>query len=496
VGVYLIGAGPGDPGLLTVRAAELLAAAEVLVHDRLVDERVLALAPASAERHDVGKRPGAPIEQERINSLLVSLGRRHATVVRLKGGDPYVFGRGGEEALALEAAGIEYEVVPGVSSVNAVPAYAGIPLTHRGLSRGYSVVTGHGALEEGESSGVPGGIDWDALGRLGGTIVVLMGVEHRAEIASRLIASGREETTPVAVVENGTLPSQRTIRTTLGELGETDPAAPAVIIIGAVAGLDLSFFERRPLFGWKVAVTRSREQASKMAALLAAAGATTIEAPTIEISPPSDGGLALEEALSRIGEFDWIAFTSANAVRLVFDRLRDARSLGQVKVAAIGRATAGALAERGVLADLVPSLAVGEELAASFGRAPAGGAVLLPQAAAAREALGEGLRRRGWRVEAAEAYRTTRPVADERLLSAVAEADAVTFASSSSVEGFLECYGKEAVPPVVCCIGPVTAAAAEALGLSVDVVAAEASMESLVEGLAARAAGRPPKRPG
>ena len=258
--VYLVGAGPGDPGLVTVRGAELMACAGAVVHDRLVSPAVLRLA-CSAELYDVGKRPGAAadrssagIRQAEINALLTELGRRLDVVVRLKGGDPYVFGRGGEEALALEAAGIEYEVVPGVSAINGVPAYAGIPLTHRGMSASFTVVTGHGA--DGTASGGPAPVDWDALGHLGGTLVVLMGVEHRAEIAARLMAGGRKPSTPVAVVEQGTLPGQRTTRTTLACLGELEAVAPATIVVGEVASLELSWYESKPLFGWRVAVTR------------------------------------------------------------------------------------------------------------------------------------------------------------------------------------------------------------------------------------------------
>jgi uroporphyrinogen III methyltransferase/synthase len=487
--VYLVGAGPGDPGLLTVRAAELIASAGAIVHDRLVDDRVLALAPTGAEQHDVGKSPGGSIRQEEINELLVSLAARHRSVVRLKGGDPYVFGRGGEEALALQQAGVDFEVVPGVSSVNGVLAYAGIPLTHRGLATSYCVVTGHGA--DGSASGGPVPVDWEALARVGGTIVVLMGVAHRAEIAERLIAGGRPPGTPAAVVSHGTGPRQQTIRTTLAGLGSTDPETPAVIVIGDVASLDLAWFEARPLFGWRVVVTRSREQASTVAQLLREAGAEPIEVPTIQIADPADGGVALRDALSRLREFAWVAFASANAVHRVFAEIPDARVLGGVKVAAVGKATAASLATRGVRADLVPPVAVAEELAKAFGpAAPPGSRVLLPQAAGARDALGEGLRRLGYEVEAVEAYRTTHPEPSEDVASALKGAHAITFSSSSTVEGFVESYGRDLLPPLVATIGPITTQTAERLGIAVDAEAREASVEGLVAALEGAARDR------
>lgn len=485
--VYLVGAGPGDPGLLTLRGAELLSRAEVVVHDRLVDERVLALAPRGAHRHDVGKRPGGPIRQDEINELLVSLARQHSCVVRLKGGDPYVFGRGGEEALALEAAGVEFEVVPGVSSVNGVLAYAGIPVTHRGLATSYSVVTGHGA--DGSATGGPVPVDWEALARVGGTIVVLMGVAHRDEIAKRLIKGGRVASTPVAVIEHGTLSRQRTVRTTLGALSATDPGTPAIIVIGDVASLDLAWFERKPLLGWRVVVTRSRDQASVLARRLAVEGALAIEVPTIEIADASDGGAALRAALARVTSFDWVAFSSANAVKRVFAELRDGRSLGGVKVAAVGAATAASLREHGIVADLIAEVAVAEGLAATFGPAPQDGcSVLLTQAAGARDALAAGLTSLGYRVETAEAYRTVHPPLDEATAGLLAGADAITFSSSSTVEGFLDAFGLGLLPPVVASIGPITTETATARGVDVAVQAKAASAEGIVEALAEFAA--------
>ena len=479
--VYLVGAGPGDPGLLTLRGAEVLARADVVVHDRLSQPSLLDLAPREAERFDVGKAPGSPVPQHEICALLVERGRAGQEVVRLKGGDPFVFGRGGEEAAALLEAGVPFEVVPGITSAVAVPAYAGIPLTHRGLSTSFAVVTGHSRHSD------EAGVDWESLARAGGTIVVLMGVAHRAEIAERLVAGGLPSATPAAAVRWGTRPGQRTVRTTLGSLAGIDVEPPATIVVGAVAGLDLRWFEARPLFGRRVVVTRSREQASGLAGRLGELGAEVLELPTVEISGPSDGGRALAAAASRIAEHDWVCFGSANAVERLWAHLRDARDLAGARVAAVGPATARSLAARGVLADLVAEPALAEALVDAFPPAPAGptGSVLLPQAAAARPLLAEGLAAKGWRVAAVEAYRTVPAVPSAELLAAAGKADAITFTSSSTVTNFVAAAGTAATPPLVACIGPVTAATARDAGLHVGVVASEHTVEGLVSAVVA-----------
>ena len=466
--MYLVGAGPGDPGLLTRRGAELLAVADVVVHDRLAEISLLDLAPAGAERIDVGKSPGAPVPQEEINALLVERGLRGECVVRLKGGDPFVFGRGGEEAQALAGAGVPFEVVPGISAAVAAPAYAGIPVTHRTLSTSFTVVTGH------SRHAVDDDVDWDALARAADTIVVLMGVAHRAEIAARLQAGGLPASTPVAAIRWGTRPGQRTVRTTLGQLGDVTLEPPVTIVIGKVAGLDLQWFEGpgRPLFGRRVVVTRARAQASSLVEKLRALGAETIELPTIEIAGEPLPDLALST-------YDWVAFTSANAVERVFAGLRDARALGAAQVAAVGPGTAAALAARGVVADRVPSSAVAEALVEAF---PAGaGRVLLPQAAAARPVLADGLRAKGWAVDVVEAYRTVPARPSDDALAAAAKADAIAFTSSSTVTSWLALGAT--LPPVVACIGPVTAATAAEHNVAVTVVATEHTVDGLVEAL-------------
>ncbi|MCB9372500.1 MAG: uroporphyrinogen-III C-methyltransferase [Microthrixaceae bacterium] len=484
--VSLVGAGPGDPGLLTVRAAELLAAAEVVVYDRLSLEGLLALAPAGAERISVAKSPTGPsTPQAEINALLVERGRRGQRVVRLKGGDPFVFARGGEEAAALLAACVPFEVVPGITSAIAVPAYAGIPVTLRHSSTSFTVVTGH------EDPARPeGSVDWEAVARVGGTIVVLMGVGRIRVIAERLLAGGLSPDTPAASVQWGTRPEQRTIRATLGTIADQALASPSTIVIGEVAGVDLAWFESRPLFGRRVVVTRARAQASELVLALEAAGASTVELAAIEITDPADGGAALRVAAAGVGAYDWAVLTSINGADRFLDELRDARDLGGVSVAAIGPGTAAALAERNIVADLVPEQYVAESLLAAFPAPPEGGGrVLLPRAAVARDVLPDGLRDAGWQVDVVEAYRTVTasPTAHQR--EAAATADVITFTASSTVERYLEVKGDDPVPPVVACIGPVTADTARAHGLTVDVVADEHTIPGLVAALVAHVGG-------
>ncbi len=472
--VYLVGAGPGDPGLLTVRGAELLARAEVVVHDRLSGTRVLELVAPGAEIVAVGKTPRGPsTPQEDINELLVSRGRAGRTVVRLKGGDPFVFARGGEEAAALAAAGVAFEVVPGVSSAIAGPAYAGIPLTLRGVATSFTVVTGH------EDPWASGDTDWEAvagLARGGGTVVVLMGVQTRGAIAERLEAGGLPRDTPVAAVRWATRPEQQTLRTTLGELAGAELASPAVIVIGAVAAVDLTWFEARPLFGRRVIVTRAAEQSAELASRLRELGADVLELPLLRMADPDDGGAALAAAVGHLETYDWIVFASTNAVERTFARLRDARSLGRVHVAAIGPATEAALRGHGVEPDLIPEeAATAEWMVATFPPGP--GRVLVPRSTEGRDVLVVGLRAKGWMVDAVDAYR---PVAVGPIDARATDADVLTFASPSAVRAW-----SGPVPPVVACIGPTTAAAAVDAGFVVPVIASEHTAAGLADALAA-----------
>jgi uroporphyrinogen III methyltransferase/synthase len=509
--VYLVGAGPGDPGLLTRRGAELLARADVVVYDRLVDPSLLSLARPDAMLVDVGKRPagdageaspagsqgwgsvaGGVSRQGEINALLVAHGRAGQTVVRLKGGDPFLFGRGGEEAEALARAGVDWQAVPGVTSATAVPAYAGIPVTHRGLSTSVTVVTGH----VGDPT-APGGVDWESLARAGGTLVILMGMATRAEIARRLLAGGRPADTPVALVQWGTTPSQRTVRTTLERLESVALGSPSVVVVGPVAALDLAWSATRPLAGTTVVVTRSREQAGPLAAALLAAGARVVEMPVVEIAAPEDGGAALAKAIAGVAGYDWVAFTSANAVHRFVPLLRDGRALRETRIAVVGEATAGALSCYHLVADLAPDagVATAAGMAEAFPEAPAGGRVLFPRAAVARPSLPAGLRDKGWEVDEVVAYRTVgAPPPSPPVAGLLAEAEVVTFAAPSAVTAYLamRTAGGEPLPlpPVVACIGPVTAEAARLAGLDVSVEPPSPSAESLVAAIVAHIASR------
>lgn len=490
--VYLVGAGPGDPGLLTVRGAEVLSTADVVVYDRLSIASLLEVAPAAAERIPVGKTPRGPsTPQEDINALLVERGRLGQTVVRLKGGDPFVFARGGEEAAALAAAGVPFEIVPGITSAIAAPAYAGVPVTHRGMSTSFTVVTGH------EDPWSATETDWDAVARVGGTIVVLMGVATRAEIAARLMAGGLAGSTPVMAVSWGTRPEQRSLRTTLAGLGAADVGVTSAIVIGEVASLDLGWFESRPLFGRSVVVGRTPAQASTLSARLRALGAEVIEVPLISISP---GDAVTAEHLSSAA---WIALTSVNAVEALFTSpdVRDARSLAGVSIAAVGPGTAAALAARGVVADLVASPSSAEGLVAAFpaaptvppgaaSTAPAGSGserlpgrttVLLPQSSIARAVLADGLRAKGWPVDVVVAYRTVPADIADADAARIAGADAIALTSSSTARSAVEALGVRHLPATVVSIGPATTEAAKSLGVGVTRTADRHDLDGLVD---------------
>ena len=476
--VYLVGAGPGDPGLLTVRAAEVLRRADVVVYDRLSVEALLELAPAGAERITVGKAPGqVTMTQDDINALLVSKGRTHATVVRLKGGDPFVFARGGEEAAALADAGLPFEIVPGLTSAIAVPAYAGIPVTLRHSSTSFTVVTGH----EDPAVGDDGSVDWRAVAKVGGTIVILMGVARIRRIAEELMAGGLPPGTPAAAVRWGTRPEQTTVRATLGTIADQTLATPSVIVVGEVAGVDLTWFERRPLSARRVVVTRTRRQASQLTVALRELGAVPIEVPVIEIVEPSDGGVGLAAAAERLGSYDWVILTSPNGANRLLAVLPDARAFGSAKVAAIGPGTAAVLAAGNIRADLVPDRFVAEALLDALPSGP--GRLLLARAEVARDVLPEGLRARGWGVDVVAAYRTVAAVVSDEQRAAIRGADVITFTSSSTVERFLDAVGADALPPVVACIGPITAATARERGLVVDIEATVHTIDGLVAAL-------------
>jgi len=491
-GVYLVGAGPGDPGLMTRRSLELIAAADAIVYDRLIPAGALAGARSDADLHYVGKQPGGQSTgQDEINELLVALGRAGRLVVRLKGGDPFVFGRGGEEARALVAAGVRFEVVPGISAGLAAPAYAGIPVTHRGDASAVALITGHEDPEK-ESSA----LDWPAIAAFPGSLVLYMGVENLAAIARSLIEAGRPPDQPVAVIEQGTLARQRTVTACLAEIAAaTEQAAvrpPAVTVIGPVALLrdELAWFERRPLFGKTVVVTRARAQAGELAGRLRSLGADVIELPAIRIEPlPFDGDIAA--AVERIGRYAIVCVVSPNGASLLLDAIAaagaDARALAGVTVAAGGPATATALRERGVRADIVPARAVAEELVEALVNTPVEGRrVLVARARDGRDLLPAALRERGADVDELALYRTVAAQVDDEQLQAVARADYVTFSSGSTVRFFLEAVGDRAQLPErvrLVSIGPLTSGVAREHGLTVALEARRHDIDGILEAL-------------
>ncbi|MEX2226593.1 MAG: uroporphyrinogen-III C-methyltransferase [Dehalococcoidia bacterium] len=495
--VSLVGAGPGDPELITVGGAARIAEADVIVYDRLANPALLQHARADAELIYAGKLPDRhTLSQDEINALLVEHGRAGKRVVRLKGGDPFVFGRGGEEAEALVAAGIPFEVLPGVTSAIAAAAYAGVPLTHRAMASSFAVVTGHEDPAKDDTS-----IDWAKLSTGVDTLVFLMGVGRLREIVARLVEHGRARSTPVAVVEWGTLPRQRTLTGTLAtivdEVAKAEIGAPAVTVVGEVAGLrdELRWFDRKPLFGKRVLVTRARQQASELSRALAAQGAEPVELPTIEIVPCADQR-EVDAALAtlRTAGYDWAIFTSANAVDSFFGQLHaaslDARAFTSVQLAAIGSGTSAALERHGLRADIVPKRYVDEGLLEALaGRNLRGQRILLPRAADERETLVEGLIAKGARVDELKLYRSDIPRdsgAEGLRRLRDGEIDIVTFASSSSVRNLIEMLNGDASPlrdATIAAIGPITAQAVREAGLEPAVVAATYTIDGLVRAL-------------
>jgi uroporphyrinogen III methyltransferase/synthase len=498
--VYLVGAGPGDPGLLTARALELIAAADAILYDRLIPAGALDGARPDADLVYAGKTPGGEsMAQEEINRRLVDLGGKGLKVVRLKGGDPFVFGRGGEEAQALAAAGIDFEVVPGVTAGVAGPAYAGIPATHRDKSSAVALVTAHEDPDKPESA-----LDWKGLAGFPGTHVFYMGVKRLPDVTARLIAEGRDPAEPAAVVERGTLPGQRTVSGTLGDIAERAAEAgvrpPALTVVGSVAALsrELSWVDKRPLHGTTVAVTRARAQASGLARRLSELGADVVETPAIRIEPrPVDGEIA--KAVERMPDYSLVCVTSPNGASLLLGALaargRDARALAGAVVAAIGPGTAAALLEGGIRADVVPERSVAEALVEALETVEVKGRrVLVARAAEARDVLPEALEARGAQVDVLALYDTVAEPLGADQLEAIGRAGYVTFTSSSTVRFFVEALAQAdaALPETtrVVSIGPVTSATAAALGLGVQVEAERHDIDGLVDALLADAAGR------
>ena len=492
--VYLVGAGPGDPGLITVKGLACIRRADVVIADYLADERLVAEAPAHAERVHVPWRPG---RQDEINDLLVSHSNDGKTVVRLKGGDPFVFGRGGEEGLHLQRHGIPFEVVPGITAAVAVPAYAGIPVTQREITSTMTVVTGHESPDKDRTD-----LDWEAFAKRIGTLIFYMGARNLPVIVERLIGHGRPKDTPVALIQWGTTPAQRTLVGTLADIvaraGEASFTPPVLIIVGEVVALrkQLNWFESRPLFGLRVLVTRGREQAGDLSESLVRMGAEPVEAPLIRIEAPDDWS-EVDTALARLTGYDYVVFTSVNAVEAFLLRLYekdlDARALAGIRIAAVGPATSAALKRHGIKSDHQPAASRAGKLAESLAKAGnlRGARVLFPASDIAGPDLVDGLTAAGACVHQVTVYRTVMKAVLPDEIASMLEAGKIhvaAFASSSAAAAFAAAVGPERLPYIdkdlrIACIGPATARTAEEAGMSVDIVPGQATIPALVDAI-------------
>ncbi len=495
--VYLIGAGPGDPGLITVKGLDCVKKADVIIYDYLANERILDHRRPDAELVYVGKQGGRhTLPQDEINSLIVKKAKEGKVVARLKGGDPFIFGRGGEEAEELAGEGIPFEVVPGVTAATAVPTYAGIPLTHREHTASVAFVTGHEDPTKPESK-----VHWDRIATGIGTLVFFMGMKNLQSIVDNLVSNGRNPDTSVALIQWGTRTDQKVVTGTLKDIvpkvREAKVGPPAIIVVGEVVRLrqKLNWYESKPLFGKRVVVTRSRDQASVFAERLIDRGATTIEFPTIDVVPPSNWN-ELDSAIGSIETYNWIIFTSANAVRFFMGRLRslgrDLRVLKGVDICVVGPKTGESLEQYGLKPDLIPAEFKAEGVLASLGGVRVKGQkFLIPRAKVAREVIPDMLRELGADVTVATAYENVKPVADaDRVKKLLGEKkiSAVTFTSSSTVHNFVELLGQKEYKSLlegvaVACIGPVTAKTAEEYGMTVEIMPQEYTIPAFVDAI-------------
>ncbi len=495
--VYLIGAGPGDPGLITVKGLECVKKADVIIYDYLANERLLEQRRPDAELVYVGKQGGRhTLPQDEINTLIVKKAREGKIVARLKGGDPFIFGRGGEEAEELVDHGIAFEVVPGVTAATSVPTYAGIPLTHREHTASVAFVTGHEDPTKEESK-----VHWDRISTGIGTLVFFMGMKNLQNIVDNLIANGRNPETPIALIQWGTRTDQKVVTGVLKDIvpkvKEAKLGPPAIIVVGDVVRLreKLNWYESKPLFGKRVVVTRSRDQASVFAERLIDLGATTIEFPTIDVVPPSSWD-ELDNAIGSLETYNWLILTSANAVRFFMERLRslgkDLRTLKGVNICVVGPKTAESLEQYGLRADLVPAEFKAEGVLAALGGVRVKGQkFLIPRAKIAREIIPDKLRELGADVTVATAYENVKPAVDtDRMKKLFREnkISAVTFTSSSTVHNFVEILGQKEYKTflegvTVACIGPVTAKTADEYGIKTDIMPKEYTIPAFVEAI-------------
>ncbi len=495
--VYLIGAGPGAPGLITLKAIECIKEADVVVYDYLANKRFLEYAGKRAEIIYVGKQGGAhTLPQDEINKLIIKKAQKGKIIARLKGGDPFIFGRGGEEAEEIIQAGIDYEVVPGVTAGVAAAAYAGIPLTHRDFTTTVAFITGHEDPTKEDSN-----IYWDKISTGIGTLVFYMGIGNLEPNMKKLIENGRSPDTPVALIRWGTTSNQETIIGTIKDIAEkakqANFKAPAITVVGGVVSLrdKLRWFDKKPLFGKKIIVTRSREQASDFSVLLEKYGAEPIEFPTIETVPPKDWK-EIDRAIKNLPKYDWAIFTSINGVKYFVERLKkqgkDIRELKGIKICAIGPATAKAIEDLGIKVDLLPKEYRAESIITGLGKTKIKGRrFLLPRALKAREVLPEEIKRLGGKVDVVTAYRTVQPKekTDEiRKMLREKRVDVVTFTSSSTVENFVNMFKRNEVPGIlngtrVACIGPITKDTATKLGIKTDIMPEKYTIPALTEAI-------------
>ena len=495
--VYLIGAGPGDPGLITLKGKEYLKKADVIVYDYLVNESLLSLKDKDTEIIYVGKKSGRhAMSQKEINSLLIRKAKAGSMVVRLKGGDPFIFGRGGEEAIELTRAGVKFEIVPGVTSAIAVPAYAGIPLTHRDHSSTVCFITGHEDPEKEKTS-----IDWDVLAKSPGTLVFLMGIGNLERIIDTLIDKGKPKNTPVAVIGNGTMPNQRTVSGTLADINKkalkADFQPPGIIVVGDVVNFrkHLNWFESKPLFGKTVLITRPEDQARDFIKALSELGARCLLYPAIKIIPPASWE-ALDKAIEELSEYNWILFTSVNGVRYFFERLnaakKDARQLKGIKVGVIGPKTSEALMDKGIRPDIMPEKYLAEGIIEELKRFYLKGKkVLLPRPVNARDYLPKKLSDLGAVIQEVEAYKTVKPEYSEDNINDLVRGgriDVITFTSPSAVSNFIDLFeGKPIYNKIseakIACIGPITAQKAIDKGLTVDITPENYSVDALTKAI-------------
>lgn len=482
--VYLVGAGPGDIELLTLKAKRLIEQADVIVYDRLADEKILNFN-TTAKKIYVGKSPGQhTMKQDEISKLLIDLSFKYEKIIRLKGGDPFVFGRGGEEALLLAENKIDFEIVPGVTSAIAVPSYAGIPVTHRGLAKNFAVITGHEMNDESN-------IKWDKLSTGIDTLIFLMSVANLTEITKKLIDNGRDRLTPAAIIHQGTKSQQKILISTLEKIAEEVKRekiiAPSIFIVGEVVRLreKLKWFDVKPLFNKKILVTRTRSQASKLCEQLKEFGAECLEIPAIKIIEPTDKYLAVDKAIDRLKEFDFVIFTSENGVKEFFKRMQiknlDARSLSNSKIAVIGSETAAELNRHGIIADFIPKEFRAEAIIEMIESLVENKKILIPRAEVARSILPDALKELNAVVEVVPVYKTI-PAIDKPIdLNGV---DLITFTSSSTVINFINAVNIESIKKIkTAAIGPITAATLKNFGIDADIIAEEYTINGLVKAI-------------